>query len=181
MLSQSFFTSKTMNELPIQTMLTFAGLWCYVDDDGRAEDDVVLVKAAVWPRRKSMTLAKVEVDLTLLDRHYVICRYDVAGFDLLHVVNWTEHQKISHRAKSKLPPCSHHEPAAWSFFRSDDDPALEKFRRLSGVPPEDYRSDSTTVQLSGDERSLSADGSCIHGFPKGSECEMCAVKGRKTA
>lgn len=155
MLSQSFFTSRTMNELPVQTMLTFAGLWCYVDDDGRAEDDVVLVKAAVWPRRKAVTQAKVEADLALLDQKFVICRYAVAGFDLLHVVNWSEHQKISHRAKSKLPPCDHHEPAAWSFFRSDDDPALDKFRRCSGVPPEGFESDSTTVQLSRDERSLS--------------------------
>lgn len=174
MLSPEFFTSRTMNELPIQTMLTFAGLWCYVDDTGRGEDDTVMVKAAIWPRRKAIKEAKVEADLALLDQRFLVCRYSVGGVDLLHVVNWAEHQKISHPAKSKLAPCRHHEPAAWEFFRTDDDPALDKFRRGSGGTPEGVGSDSNADQLSVGEKNLSgSDPVCLHGFSTDDACPMC--------
>lgn len=175
MISPEFFTSRTLNGLPVQSMLTFAGLWCYVDDLGRGEDDVVMVKAAIWPRRRAVTEAKVEADLATLDKAYLICRYAVGGVDLLHVVNWTEHQRISHPAKSKLPPCQHHDPGLWAFFQKDDDPALEKFRRASGVPPEDFGSDSTTKEVKSKEENLSdAEPRCAHGFPSDStDCPMC--------
>jgi hypothetical protein len=124
MISPEFFTSRTLNGLPVQTMVTFAGLWCHADDQGRAEDDTVMIKAAVWARRRTVTEAKIETDLRLLDEALAICRYAVNGYDLLHVVNWTEHQKINHPTESKLPPCRHHEAEAWALFLIDPDPRM---------------------------------------------------------
>jgi len=148
MLSQSFFTSATMNDVPMQTMLTFAGIWCWADDDGRGEDDETLVKAAVWPRRKSVTEKKVRTDMDLLTFKEVLCRYSVNDEPIIHVVGWFEHQYISHPTKSKLPPCQFHEPEKWAMFLMDDDPSLHKFRNDSGEPPEWVRNDSDTVQFS---------------------------------
>lgn len=147
MLSQSFFTSATMNDVSMQTMLTFAGIWCWADDDGRGEDDETLVKAAVWPRRKSVTDKKVRADMNELTSKEVLCRYTVNDIPIIHVVAWFEHQSISHATKSKLPPCQHHEPEKWSTFLMDDDPALHKFRNDSGEPPEWFASGSDTVQF----------------------------------
>lgn len=154
MLAPEFFTSSTMNHLPIQTMLTFAGLWCYADDYGRGEDDETLIKAAVWPRRRSVTEKKVRADVDLLVSAGVLCRYKVNGYALLHVTAWHEHQKISHRAAPKLPPCPSHEHGLWAQFQKDDDPALAKFRDASRGIPEGLRRDSTPIELSRDEESL---------------------------
>lgn len=139
MLSPEFFLSRTLNDLPVQTMVTFAGIWCWADDFGRGEDDETLVKAAVWPRRRSMTEAKVRADMDALVGKSVLCQYAIEGHELIHVVNWREHQKISHPTKSKLPPCPEHEPEGWASFLMDDDPALAKFRNNSGAAPENIR------------------------------------------
>jgi len=131
MMSPNFFTSATMNALPMQTMLTFAGFWCMADDFGRAEDDESLVRAAVWPRRKGMTDKKVRVDMDALVDAGPLCQYVVCDIRLIHATSWKEHQSISHPTPSKLPPCEKHEPEAWFVFLESTDPALHKFRSFS--------------------------------------------------
>lgn len=135
MLSPDFFASGPVNRLPIPAMITFAGLWCYFDDFGRGEDDAALVKAAVWPRRKAQTEAKVAADLAAIAEERLICRYEVGGVALIHSPSWGEHQKISHPSPSKLPPCPEHEPddyAAYLRLRGD---GRDRFRKDSGTPP----------------------------------------------
>lgn len=140
MIHPDFFTSATMNALTVQQMLTFAGIWCWADDFGRGEDDESLVKAAVWPRRKAITDTKVRADLDALIAHGVLCGYEVAGERLVHVVNWQEHQKVSHPTKSKLAPCPTHEPDEWEKFTSGDFPAMSRFRSDSRISRERFRS-----------------------------------------
>src|SRR5690606_37420089 len=96
MIHPDFFTSATMNALPVTTMVTFAGIWTWADDYGRGEWAPELVKAAVWPRRRSMTEAKVEQAMTQLVDAGVLCQYVVAGHVLLHVTSWSEFQQVSH-------------------------------------------------------------------------------------
>lgn len=139
MIHPSFFESATMNALPVPTMLTFAGVWCWVDDFGRAEDDESLAKAAIWPRRRAITERKTRAMLDELAESAVVCKYVVTGHRLLHVVNWREHQTVSHPTKSKLPPCPAHEPAEWDAFMEDSDPATDKFRVDSGAIREGLR------------------------------------------
>lgn len=175
MISPEFFTSKTLNALPVQAMVTFAGLWCYVDDMGRGDDDAEMIKAAVWVRRRSVTEGKVTTDLAALDNAYLICRYEVNRFPLLHVINWSEHQKINHPTESKIPPCRHHEPAAWELFVRDPNPRLDKYRRTTGVLPEG----SLAIEVSSSEENLSdPEDSCVHRFPADSSCPMCQRKGK---
>jgi len=135
MLSPEFFSSAPVNELPIPAMVTFAGLWCYFDDFGRGEDDAALVKAAVWPRRRSQTVLKTGNDIDLLVSNKLLCRYEVGGVSLIHSVSWQEHQRISHPTPSKLPPCPEHEPddyAAYLRLRGD---GRDRFRKDSGTAP----------------------------------------------
>lgn len=136
MIHPDFFTSATMNDLTVQQMLTFAGIWCWADDYGRGEDDEALVKAAVWPRRRSVTETKVRADLETLKAHDVLCGYKVSGLPLVHVVNWSEHQSVSHPTPSKLAPCRKHEPDAWQKFKAGEFPKMDRFRNDSGNPPE---------------------------------------------
>ena len=136
MIHPDFFTSATLNALPVTTMLTFAGIWTWADDYGRGEWAPDLVKAAVWPRRKSMTEAKVEAAMAQLVEAHVLCYYEVAEHALLHVTAWSEFQQVSHPAKPKLPPCITHEPGDYADFLNASDVAREKFRNASGGRPE---------------------------------------------
>ena len=49
------FTSEDVNSLTLPARWTFAGLWCYVDDEGRGRADPRLVKASVWPIDDAVT------------------------------------------------------------------------------------------------------------------------------
>lgn len=146
MLSPEFFTSGPVASIPVTAMITFAGLWCYLDDYGRGEDNADLVKAAVWPRRPAHTVRKVAADLDAIHAARLMCRYQSAGVKLIHVPSWNEHQKISHRTDSKLPPCPDHEPALFGFFLSESGNALDKFRNGSGTNPERLANQSGGVR-----------------------------------
>jgi hypothetical protein len=154
MIHPSFFLSQTMNDVPVTTMVTFAGIWCWADDFGRGEDDAALVKAAVWARRKAMTEAKVAAAIDELVYDGALCRYIVGGVPLLHVTHWNEHQKVSHPTPSKLPPCPIHEPDAHEAFRSGVGAGMERFRRISRDAPESFSPSvvkSSSVQFRSDK------------------------------
>ena len=142
MLSPEFFISAPVNRLPYTAMITFAGLWCYFDDYGRGEDDAALIKAAVWPRRRAQTEAKVALDLDLIAAEDLICRYHVSSVALIHSPTWDEHQKISHPSPSKLPPCPVHEPTDHAAYVRLHPPKLHSLRSDSGNAPETLGSGS---------------------------------------
>ena len=140
MISPEFFTSQAINSLEIDTAMTFAGIWCYCDDHGRGEDDVDLIKAAVWPRRRSQTLKRIERHLDELAARSLICRYTVNGFALLHCPSWSEHQKLNRPTPSKIAPCSVHEPDEYEAFACGSDTRMEKFRNVAQLAHESLRS-----------------------------------------
>jgi hypothetical protein len=142
MLSPEFFSSAPVSRLPIPAMITFAGLWCYLDDYGRGEDDPALVKAAVWPRRKVQTEAKVAADLDAIAAQELICRYTEGGSALIHSPSWNEHQKISHKTPSRLPPCPAHEPDEYSAYLRQRGDGRDRFRNASGNAPESSANNS---------------------------------------
>ena len=139
MLAPEFFTSATMNALPVEVTMTFAGIWCWADDYGRGDDDAAMVKAAVWPRRRKFTEKVVRNHMDALEAAGVLCTYSVNGIHLVHVVSWGEHQKISHPTPSKIAPCLEHDPQAWEKFVNGSDTPLHKFRSDSGEVPEYVR------------------------------------------
>lgn len=142
MLSPEFFSSAPVNRLPFTAMITFAGLWCYFDDYGRGEDEAALIKAAVWPRRRAQTEQKVTQDLAAIEAEDLICRYQADGLPLIHSTSWDEHQKISHKTPSKLPPCPVHEPDDHAAYVRLHPPKLHAIRNGSGTAPESLGSGS---------------------------------------
>ena len=122
----SFFASEDVSALPLRARLTWIGLWTHCDDAGRAKDNVKLIKAAVWPL-DNVGLADVEEDLITLADHGRIVRYAVEGQRFLEVTNWSEHQKISKRTDSRIPPPPTSPPGALP----------EDSRNIHGGLPED--------------------------------------------
>jgi hypothetical protein len=109
------FTSRTVSSYSDSLFRTFVGLFCYVDDKGRGEDDCDLIKAEIAPRIKSKTPRLIERHLAELaaDADPPLCRYEVDGVRYLHLVNFAGpdgHQRINRPTPSKLPPCPKHEP-----------------------------------------------------------------------
>lgn len=96
------FTSATVTSLSLPARWTFVGLLTYVDDEGRGRADARLVKAAIWPLEDDVTWRKVETYLDELCAAGVTCRY---GQGLIHVVGFSEHQRVNRKTESKLPPC----------------------------------------------------------------------------
>ena len=147
MLSPEFFISAPVNRLPFTAMITFTGLWCYFDDFGRGEDDAALIKAAVWPRRRAHTEAKVAQDVAAIEAEELICRYQVDGTRVIHSTSWDEHQKISHKTPSKLPPCPVHEPDDHAAYLRLHPSKLRALRNSSGTAPEKLGNDSRPPPL----------------------------------
>jgi hypothetical protein len=140
MISPEFFTSHAINSLRIDAAMTFAGLWCYADDYGRAEDDVDLIKAAVWPRRRDQSINRIRQHLDDLEQRGLICRYTVNDFALLHCPSWSEHQKLNRPTPSKMPPCPIHEARDYDEFLNASDSAREKYRNVSRLAHESLMS-----------------------------------------
>lgn len=97
-----FFTSEDVSRLPLRARLTWIGLWTHCDDQGRAKDNVKLIKAAVWPL-DGVSLRDIEEDLATLAAHGRIVRYEVDGRRYLAVTNWGDHQKPNRPTTSRLP------------------------------------------------------------------------------
>lgn len=103
------FTSKSVTQWPIAVRWTFAGLFTYMDDRGRGEDDPLMVKAEVYPRDPKMTPAKVQEHIDFLVDDGTLCRYSVDSESYLHIPTWRDHQRINRPTPSKLPACPTHE------------------------------------------------------------------------
>jgi hypothetical protein len=71
---------------------TLAGLWCFVDDEGRIEDNARIIKAEVYPY-DDITVAEVEEQLAHFASADLICRYEDPSGRFLHVIGFTGDQK----------------------------------------------------------------------------------------
>ena len=100
--------SRTVCGWPLPVRYTFVGLLGYVDDYGRADADIRLIKAELYPIDDSMTTKRIEEHLAAIEESGPLCRYSVGGVDFLHLVSWSEHQKVSHPTPSRIPPCPKH-------------------------------------------------------------------------
>lgn len=104
------FKSDSLSRVPRGIRWTFAGLWTYLDDEGRGRDDVRLIKAELYPLDDDVALSMLTDDLKQLEHVECICRYEVDGKAYMHAPNWQDHQRVSHPTPSKLPSCPRHDP-----------------------------------------------------------------------
>lgn len=131
------FTSDSLSSLPRGMRWTFAGLWTYADDEGRARDDARLIKAALYPLDDEVSLKDIAADLERLAAVDCICRYEVGGKTFLHMPNWG-HQRINRPTASKLPSCGKEHSAAFQQTLPPASPTPHT-QRSEDSPPEGNR------------------------------------------
>lgn len=129
-----FRRSRTVTAWPRDIRLAFALLWGYLDDEGRGEDDLALLKADMFPRDRDVTERKLDGWLWVMceKEDPPVCRYRVDGSDYLHSTHWTEHQRISHPKPSVVPPCPVHELHTSGLIRNRDGVSTHKYASDSG-------------------------------------------------
>jgi hypothetical protein len=98
-----FFASEDMARLPMRARLTFAGLWTYADDYGRANANPKLIKAAIWSLDDEVTAVEIQEDLDALAVNGQLALYSVGGRSYLRVVKWSSHQRVDRPSKSDIP------------------------------------------------------------------------------
>ncbi|MDJ0465761.1 hypothetical protein [Streptomyces sp. H27-C3] len=106
------FFSESLAEVSVEAERTFFGLFTQADDHGRHRDNAAIIAGLLWPLRAEHTSVHVEDDLHQLATAGLICRYTGCdGRRYLHIVTWSEHQKIDKRSQSRLPSCPQHHGA----------------------------------------------------------------------
>lgn len=106
------FVSESLAEVSVNAERTFFGLLTQADDQGRFRDNAAIINGLLWPLRAEHTAVHTEDDLQQLADAGLICRY--AGCDgrrYLHVITWSDHQKIDKPSQSRLPSCPVHHAA----------------------------------------------------------------------
>lgn len=130
-----FWTDAKMGTLPRDVRFTFKGIWeVMADDEGRFLADPRLIKGQVWPLDDDITVKKVAAWLRILADRGRVVLYFVEGAAYGAIPSWHDHQRISHRTASKLPP----PPSVSSadFRKSSGD-----HRSGAGASPEHFRPD----------------------------------------
>ncbi|MGW2057616.1 hypothetical protein ACWCOZ_27510 [Streptomyces sp. NPDC001840] len=106
------FFSESLAEVSVEAERTFFGLLTQADDHGRHRDNAAIIAGLLWPLRAEHTSVHVEDDLQQLESAGLVCRYTGCdGRRYLHVVTWSEHQKIDKPSQSRLPACPEHQAA----------------------------------------------------------------------
>ncbi|WP_030745715.1 hypothetical protein [Streptomyces griseus] len=107
------FVSESLAEVSVEAERTFFGLLTQSDDHGRHRDNAAIIAGLLWPLRAEHTSVHVEDDLHQLANAGLICRYTGCdGRRYLHIVTWSEHQKIDKPSQSRIPTCPAHQAAA---------------------------------------------------------------------
>jgi hypothetical protein len=110
-------TSLTVAAWPREVRYAWVLLWGYLDDYGRGKDDLLLMKADMFPLDRDVTERKLDRWLDLMaekpddpDEPPPLCRYVATnGQHYLHAVKWGNHQRVSHPNPSRIPHCTIHE------------------------------------------------------------------------
>lgn len=106
------FFSESLAEVSVEAERTFFGLLTQADDHGRHRDNPAIIAGLLWPLRAEHTSVHVEDDLQQLANAGLVCRYTGCdGRRYLHIVTWSQHQKIDKPSQSRLPSCSQHHGA----------------------------------------------------------------------
>lgn len=129
--------SEKVNSWPIEVRYFWIMLWGYVDDYGKGRDNAKLIVADTYPLDDHVSAEDVDGWLEVLAASGVIKRYTVGGSNYLAVINWREHQRPSHPAKSVIPDPPQ-DSAVSSHSHEVFPPLPVVIPEGSGNPPEDF-------------------------------------------
>jgi hypothetical protein len=91
-----FFKHDDLASLDPLCRILFVGLWCMADSEGRLEDKVKRIKAEVLPYDE----CNVDAMLGDLQRFGFVRRYNVDGWHVIQILNFTRHQRLSGKEAS---------------------------------------------------------------------------------
>ncbi len=102
-----FFKDEDLADLPYETRIFYAGLWCQADKAGRLEDRPRRLKAEIFPydnvdiERCLEQLSKLKCS----SKQPFINRYVIGEQRYIQILTWSDHQKPHHTEKeSEIPP-----------------------------------------------------------------------------
>lgn len=87
-LKPGFFKNEQLAEMPVESRLLFAGLWCMADRAGRLEDRPKRIKIELFPG----DAFDVDSLLNQLVGGGLIVRYEAGGVRCIQVLNFLKHQ-----------------------------------------------------------------------------------------
>jgi len=103
MINSDMFEDEHFITFDDVTRLVWIGLITKcADDQGRLQDNVLLIKAQLFPADKKTT-AKIEQSLEVLVKSGMLTRYEKEGKNLIQINNWWKHQTPSWASPSNYP------------------------------------------------------------------------------
>ena len=107
-LKPEFFLDEDLSFITVEARLTFEGLWCHADREGRLEDRPAYLKTQIWPYQvinMDALLDELAKPKTTDPEETFIVRYAIKKKKYIQIVNFLEHQKPHHtERKSIIPP-----------------------------------------------------------------------------
>ena len=107
-LKPEFFLDEDLSFITVEARLTFEGLWCHADREGRLEDRPAYLKTQIWPYQDidmNVLLTELSKPKTTDPEETFIIRYAIKKKKYIQIVNFLEHQKPHHtERKSTIPP-----------------------------------------------------------------------------
>lgn len=101
LIKPALFENELLGQMDGDTVLTFIGLWCIADREGRLEDRPLRLKAKLFPYRQ----VSIENALSQLASGGFLIRYQVNGEPFVQIVNFEKHQHPHHKEQSsEIPP-----------------------------------------------------------------------------
>ena len=96
-----FFKNEILGQADPFLSLTFQGLWCLADREGRLENRPLRIKAEIFPYRYDLNINGYLTELSRLD---FICIYEVNGVEFIEVKNFKKHQAPHNTEKKSCLP-----------------------------------------------------------------------------
>ena len=96
----AFFENEVLAELEAFDRLLFIGLWCLADREGRLEDRPKRIKMSLFP----CDSYDVAGGLASLERAGFVSRYEVEGFSVVEILNFSKHQNPHGSEKDSILP-----------------------------------------------------------------------------
>jgi hypothetical protein len=96
-------TDKELPNISLQAHLFWLLSWCFSDDDGVLENDPLLLKSQIFPRRNDIRVEQISqwIDQLTKARFMIPFSYNGEGYLLQRTFN--VHQKIDRPQPSKIP------------------------------------------------------------------------------
>ena len=98
-----FFTSPSTAEASMEARLLFIAMWCWADDYGIGETNLLGLRAFAFPEDDEYLTSDIKDLCREVARCYGVRFYSVGRRKFYQISTWDDHQKTQRRAKDKNP------------------------------------------------------------------------------